>query len=164
MTIYRAGTFYLDVKINGWHVLDSTFSPVYVAPTNLYAPSCVPLGIPTTMVAGTEYTFQIQSRDFYGNNMQLTLAEAVSTDYSVFYSNSEQEVAAVITDDSDLGVFKVTTTLTIAGEYDLQILLRGLEVPHSLSNSVTINPTITTSPLTSNFTGNLDFYLTGEKI
>lgn len=74
VTIYRAGSFRLNVKINGWNVLNSPWPTLRVAPTNLYAPSCVPLLIPTTMVAGTQYQFLIQARDFYSNNMKLTLS------------------------------------------------------------------------------------------
>ena len=65
ITIYRAGEFYIDVKINSSHIAGSPYSPLLVAPTNIYAPYCVPKGIPETMIAGTEYTFQIQGRDFY---------------------------------------------------------------------------------------------------
>ena len=42
VTIYRAGRFHLNVKINGWNVLNSPWSTLLVRPTNLYAPSCVP--------------------------------------------------------------------------------------------------------------------------
>ena len=74
VTIYRAGSLHLNVKINGWNVLNSPWATLRVSPTNLYAPSCVPLSIPTTMIAGTLYQFLIQSRDFYSNNMKLSLS------------------------------------------------------------------------------------------
>jgi hypothetical protein len=73
LTLYRAGIFKLNITVNGQHVKSSPWSPVLVSPTDLYAPSCVPKGIPTTMFAGTQYTFLIQSRDFYSNNMKLNL-------------------------------------------------------------------------------------------
>jgi hypothetical protein len=73
------------VKVNGLHVFNSPWSPVNVAPNDLYAPSCVPKGISTTMVAGTQYTFQIQSRDFFSNNMKLSLSDAIGTNYLVTY-------------------------------------------------------------------------------
>jgi len=59
LTTYRAGLYTMSVKVNGLHVFNSPWSPVNVSPTDLYAPSCVPKGIPVTMVAGTQYTFQI---------------------------------------------------------------------------------------------------------
>jgi hypothetical protein len=51
--------------VNSIHLTDSPFSPFLVVPSNLYAPACEPQGIPTTMVAGVAYTFNIQSRDFF---------------------------------------------------------------------------------------------------
>lgn len=56
-----------------------------VAPTQIYGPNCVSLGIPASMVAGVEYTFEIQGRDFYENNIQDLLADAVGEDYQVTY-------------------------------------------------------------------------------
>ena len=69
LTLYRAGQFYIDVKISQVHVAGSPYSPLLVKPTNLYAPHCVALGVPETMVAGDQYTFDIQGRDFYQNNI-----------------------------------------------------------------------------------------------
>jgi hypothetical protein len=86
LTTYRSGLYSLSVKVNGLNVLNSPWSPVNVAPTELYAPSCVPKGIPLTMVAGTQYTFQIQSRDFFSNNMNQALSQAIGTNYLVSYS------------------------------------------------------------------------------
>lgn len=57
LTLYRAGTFTLSVKVNGQHVKDSPWSPVLVSPSDLYAPACVTKGIPVSMLAGTQYTF-----------------------------------------------------------------------------------------------------------
>ena len=47
-------------------------SPLYhieVKPTILHAPSCVTVGIPETMYAGYDYSFLIQGRDVYLNNI-----------------------------------------------------------------------------------------------
>ena len=52
VTIYRAGTYTLNIRVNSIHITASPHSPLLVAPTHLYAPYCVPLGIPDTMVAG----------------------------------------------------------------------------------------------------------------
>ena len=54
-------------------------------------------------------------------------------------------------------------TLTKAGRYSLQILLRGLEVPTQLTEIV-CEPASTTIALTSNFTGIMEPYKTGESI
>lgn len=59
VTIYKAGEFVLDVKVNSIHISGSPYSPLKVRPTYLYAPFSVPLGIATTMTAGDQYTFKI---------------------------------------------------------------------------------------------------------
>jgi hypothetical protein len=59
ITIYKAGKFTLNVKANTLDVKDSAYPTITVEPTNIYAPACVSLGIPATMVAGTTYTFQV---------------------------------------------------------------------------------------------------------
>lgn len=53
ITVYRAGAFRIDVKVNSLHINGSPYSPLLVEPTNIYAPYCVPLGIETSMVAGS---------------------------------------------------------------------------------------------------------------
>lgn len=138
VTIYRAGEYTLNIQVNSLHISQSPHSPLQVKPTYLYAPYCVPLGIPATMTAGTPYSFQIQGRDFYQNNIQDILSAAVGTDHSITYSLVAEDsdrgfapvvVDAVISDDTTPGVYSVDVTLTKAGRYSLLIRLRGLEVP-----------------------------------
>ena len=59
VTIYRSGSFTLNIRVNNIHISGSPHAPLLVKPTNLYAPYCVPLGIPETMTAGVEYSFKI---------------------------------------------------------------------------------------------------------
>jgi hypothetical protein len=49
-----------------------------VAPTTVYALNCVALSVPASIIAGTQYTFQIQGRDFYSNNLQEDLSDELS--------------------------------------------------------------------------------------
>ena len=72
-------------------------------------------------------------------------------------------VDSAITDDSDAGVYFVSATLTKSGRYTLQILLRALEVPTGLT-SIEVLPALNTIATTSNFTGVMEPYHTGEKI
>jgi hypothetical protein len=53
------------------------------------------------MEAGTQYTFQIQSRDFYSNNKKMTLADAIESDYQITYTNEDGQtkVLATLADD-----------------------------------------------------------------
>ena len=116
------------------------------------------------MVAGTQYTFKIQSRDFYSNNMNLLLADAIGDDFLITYTGPSTVQAALVDDDSP-GVFRVEVTLTITGEYKLTVLLKGLQVPTQLSvNSITVTPKPVTSPATTGFTGAQPSYLTGQYV
>lgn len=172
LTIYKAGSFTLNVRVNSLDLEDSPFTPIEVSPTNLYAPSCITLGIPDTMIAGTEYSLKIQGRDFYSNNLVDVLAAAVGTDHIALYTYRKMEsdtempvvsVEGVFTDDTDDGVYIVTVTLTKAGEYDLAIRLLGLDVPFDVE-TVTVEPKPLSVPQTSNFTGVNEFYYTGDLI
>ena len=94
----------------------------------------------------------------------MTLDEAIESDYKITYTNGETKVQATLTDDpSGPGVFLATFTLTKTGTYTLEILLRGLEVPTFLDENLSVYPTVT-SAATSEFTGNLQEYRTGDYI
>lgn len=71
-----------------------------MAPSGLYAPTCVPVAIPTNMVAGTSYSFLIQSRDFFSNNMKLGLEAATKGEYEVIYTGPVQ-LYGIVKDDTD---------------------------------------------------------------
>jgi hypothetical protein len=89
ITIYRAGKYTFQIKVNGQHILNSPWSEkLLVKPTSLYAPACIPKDIPTDMEAGVQYTFQIQSRDFYSNNRR-ELLSTIDNDYSIIYTHED---------------------------------------------------------------------------
>ena len=146
-------------------IKDSPFQPLKVSPTNLYGPNCVTVGIPTTTFAGTEYTFKIQARDFYQNNIRQTLSDATDHDHEVVLSLIPDEsdidfkpllVQATIVDDtaSDLGVYLVSFTTQKSGDYKLDVKLRGQEVPlENTLQSIKVHPVELTLALTSNYTG-----------
>lgn len=47
ITIYRSGTYRLEVKVNDDHIENSPFeSKILVKPTELYAPACVMKDVP----------------------------------------------------------------------------------------------------------------------
>ena len=87
------------------------------------------------MYAGYDYKFLIQGRDMYHNNISNIFENAVGIDYSIMYtllSNSKVTVDAQISNDINPGVYLVKVTLAKlleAGDYDLKILLKSLEVP-----------------------------------
>ena len=63
------------------------------------------------MVAGSQYTFKIQTRDFYSNNLEKSLNQPSNLDYTISYISSETTVLATLTDDANLGVLIVAVTL-----------------------------------------------------
>ena len=125
--------------------------PYNVKPASLYAPSCVPVGIPETMYAGYDYSFFIQGRDEYHNNIGVSLANAVGNNYRIVYNlffDSTVSVDAQISDYSSLGVYLVKVSLPKnlkAGDYNLKILLRGTETP---SPAILVKPCTNTIAFT----------------
>lgn len=58
VTMYRAATFNLNVKINNEDVDSSPFSNHFVVtPADVYAPNCVLGSTPSALVSGTESTY-----------------------------------------------------------------------------------------------------------
>ena len=143
VTISRAGTYTLSITVDSTHIIGSPHSPFEVRPNSLHAPHCVPVEIPETMYAGYDYSFIIQGRDEYHNNIADILVDAVGTDYSIVYSlisDSSVTVDAQILDDSAPGVYLVEVTLPKkleAGNYALEILLGSFEVP---SPAIVVEP------------------------
>ena len=112
--IKRAGTYSLSITINGVNIKGSPHLPFKVKPANLDAPSCVPVKIPETMYAGYDYSFLIQGRDKYHNNIGDVLVIAVGKNYSIVYSLSSDTsvtVDAQISDVSSPGIYLVNVSL-----------------------------------------------------
>jgi hypothetical protein len=74
------------------------------------------------------------------------------TDFKITFTNDDKVVEATVEDDLDLGIFKVSITLTKAGNYTLRIELNDLEVPQSVG-TIRVVPKQATSSVTSTFTG-----------
>ena len=72
--------------MNGIEIIGSPHYPFKVKPANLFAPSCILVDIPKTIYAGYDYSFLIQGRDKYHNNIKDLLTDAVGTSYSIVYS------------------------------------------------------------------------------
>ena len=69
VTVSRAGTYTLTVQVDGDDVIGSPTEYLEIEPTTLYAPNCVTKDLPTEMYAGYDYSFLIQGRDQYHNNL-----------------------------------------------------------------------------------------------
>lgn len=60
VTIYRAGTFTLEIVVDGGLVQNSPLpSQILVSPSEIYAPACIVDGLTLEMVAGQTYTASI---------------------------------------------------------------------------------------------------------
>lgn len=95
--------------------------------------------------------------------MNLALSQAIGDNYLVSFSGPKN-VTATVQDDLALGIFKVSATLTLAGNYNLSITLGGKSVPTALSSHIVVTPAAATSNATSNFTGVVKNYTTGQSI
>lgn len=113
--IVIAGTYTVTVKVDSTNVIDSPYSHLEVSPTTLSAPESVASGVPALMYAGFSYSFLVQGRDQYHNNLKTTLTSAVGTDYSVtptLVSDPLQQFSGSISDYADLtGVYQVDMAL-----------------------------------------------------
>lgn len=162
ITVFRAGLFSLDVKVNRVHTIGSPITQqVFVAPAELYAPTCIVSGLPLNMVAGTEYTFLIQTRDFYSNNRKGLLAASIqSWDANITVNGSDSSVCNGTIIDSPTagheGVFKVAFTPTVAGNnFKIILKLNGLDVDQTAAyrtQLLVVTPKATTSAPHSNYT------------
>lgn len=137
VTIYRAGTFTLQVRINGIDVQESPMPAwLRVAPSDLYAPNSIVQGLLLQMTAGDTYTAQIQARDFYSNNMKVSLADAAESwraELVLLDPSGSNEATVVstgtISDSTDSGVFDFTFTPELSGtSFKIVLYLNGLEV------------------------------------
>ena len=93
------------------------------------------MDITETMYAGYDYSFLIQGRDEYHNNIVDLFEVAVGADNSIAYtllSDRKVTVDAHISDDFTPGVYLVKVSLQKklkSGDFSLKILFKSLEVP-----------------------------------
>jgi Filamin/ABP280 repeat len=83
LTIYRAGTYALSIKVNEVHVKQSPYQMpesdyLYITPSEIYAPNCIVKQVVLDYVAGTTSGFDIQGRDFYSNNIIVGMTASIT--------------------------------------------------------------------------------------
>ena len=131
VNVYRAGTYTLTVQVDSDDVIGSPTEYLEIEPTTLYAPNCVTKDLPTEMYAGYDYSFLIQGRDQYHNNLIKNLSEAAGVNYSVspyLTSNSGHNFSGTMTDYSSFGIFTVSMSLSktqTTGTYNYNVLMLG---------------------------------------
>ena len=114
VTIKRAGSYTLCITVNGVNIIGSPHFPLNVKPVNIFVPSCVPVDIPETMYAGYDYSFLIQGRDEYHNNIKDLIADQVGTSYTnvlSLVSDINVSVEGQISDYYIPGVYLVKVSL-----------------------------------------------------
>ena len=135
VTIQRAGTYILNTLVDSIDVTGSPFSYLEIKPTTLHAPSCVAKDVPIEIMAGFQYSFLIQGRDRFSNNLITNLSTAVGSSKSAVMSlttNVLDTYTATILDDSSLGVYRVEYDLPktqTSGVYDYNVELLSKTVP-----------------------------------
>ena len=68
-TVYRAGNYYIQTKVNNVHVIGSDFYQIDIIPDLIYGFNCVAINVPDKLQAGWDYSFEVQARDLYKNNI-----------------------------------------------------------------------------------------------
>jgi hypothetical protein len=163
VTILRAAEFTLDVKINGVSITGAPFSTLTVTPTQIYAPQSVASSAPTTATAGVLTSFDIQERDFYGNNVQVLIATASSAKVQLLDATSQVlVVTGTLTDHAtNIGVFTVEFASTISEDQSLVVMIEGQSVSGS-PFAITVTPEATTDLTQTTITSFAFVYETGD--
>ena len=113
------------------------------------------------MIAGTTYTFDIQTRDFFSNNRKEDMSPVDLTEVIIIKRDSSRRAQIVHggtcnDKQSHPGVLLVTFTPTVAGnDYEYYLSYNGLPIDQSSvynSQPLVIVPAATTSETTSNYT------------
>ena len=139
VSISRAGAYELSITVDGNDVINSphlTSNMLNVQPAALSTPDCVAINIPTVMYAGIDYSFQIQGRDQYKNNLKELLEDALGpTNFSADYTHGAvdgtiSQPTTTISDDltEGVGVYRVDVALDkeeVAGDYTQTVQLGG---------------------------------------
>lgn len=139
--VYRAGNYQGKIYINNSMLKNYPVS-IQVEPSSIYAPYCVAVFSSSQAIAGTQFTFNLQTRDMYYNNLLITSITSVSL----------QAIgpATVIGDliSTANGVFQGGITMTIVGTYSLILAIDGLNVQNM--QTVTTFPGTVTAATQSN--------------
>lgn len=145
VTVFKAGAFTLDVKVGDVPMTGSPFAPFTVSPVEVHGPKSLPAGAPTSAVAGTPSTFQVQGRDFYGNNAATLITSATSTtvELRTVSTNSLTATGTIVDDAAGAGVYQVSFTPTVSGEHRLVVQIEGLDISGS-PFPITVSPALTT--------------------
>ena len=165
VTILKAATFTIDIRVNDVQISGSPFSLLTVNPTEVYAPQTIAASPPTTVISGILTTFKVQGRDFYGNNAQTLITTASSTTIQLLNANTGALVlTGSIADDAlNAGIYDVSFTPTISGMHTLVIKIEGQHIIGS-PFSITIDSGATTDLTKTTITTFLSQYKTGEYI
>jgi len=165
ITVYRAGTFTLHVRINNEDVISSPFSNgLLIEPSLLYAPNSIVSGFSTVAVAGTASTFEIQGRDFYSNNLQVLIASETDKAVKLVDQDGTTVLTGTIIDKAaQNGVYTVSYTPTIAGTYYLNVTLNDLPFDQA-PYQVTVDPAATTSAATSTISAIPSSFTSGDQL
>ena len=164
VTIFMAGEFTLNVKINDIEMTGSPFSTFTVSPVEVYGPLSVPSGVPAIAVAGVTSTFQVQGRDFYSNNAQTLISTISATSVQLKSVSTNLVLDGAITDDSaGAVVYSVSFTPTLAGDSLLFVTIQGLNISGS-PFSISVEPASATDPTKTTITEFSFAYTAGDLI
>lgn len=126
---FIAGNYKASVYLDEALLIQYSLS---VVPSDIIGSKCVPVFSSTTLIAGMSYTYSVQTRDLYSNNI---LVDSL-TSYTATASGP-QSVEGVLTMSG--GVGQVVTTLTVIGTYTLSLTINTGLVGSMQSITVTVS-------------------------
>ena len=130
-TVFRAGNYDASILIEESPLAESPVE-LSITPSELYPEYCVLVFDSTKVIAGEAFSFKIQARDRFYNNLLITQSDLDSFELK---ATGPQEVSGSISDYAQ-GVFSAEFTLTKSGEYLLSVKLNSFEVPNTQSIQV----------------------------
>ena len=127
--VYVAGIYNVSIFID-----DGLLTSYYlnVSPNSLYASNCVPVYSNYQITAGNQYSFKIQTRDYYHNNLIISLLNS----YSVTASGPSSIQGSLSIFE---GICTVTISPTIVGQYTINIILEDLSLGPLPKLAVTVS-------------------------
>ena len=135
VNVKKAATYRLWVKVDGVNVIGSPFDFLEIEPAPLDASMCMPDFFPELMYAAFDFTFKLQGRDEFGNNISLLLADAVGEEIftAIIYDKAGRRmlqnsapVPTIIDSEEEPGVYVVDISIPDdirLGIYDMNLQL-----------------------------------------
>lgn len=158
-TIPRAAVYSVSVKVNDASISSNT--SMTITPSSISSANSVASYPSSTSIAGAAYTFKVQGRDLYYNNVKTTVSSLSST--SVSATGPETLTTTLANDGSNLGVYTATLTFLKVGDYTVTVSINSVAISNS-GYKVTVSASSTVATSKSEVTGLPSSATAGAKV